>query len=65
MEGETRGDNREQAVARVRALIEAGLTWWLENVYNNLWSDRSLEEMRTRITQGAPRIDEYDSDAEP
>ena len=63
MEGETRGDNREQAVARVRALIEAGLTWWLENVYDNLWSDRGLEGMRTRIMQGPPRIDEYDNDA--
>jgi hypothetical protein len=58
MERETLGDNREQAVARVRPLVKAGLTWWLENVYDNPWSDRSLEEMRTRITQGAPRIDE-------
>jgi hypothetical protein len=65
MERETPGDNREQAVARVCPLVEAGLTWWLDNVYDNLWSDRSLKEMRTRITQGAPRIDEYDSDAKP
>jgi hypothetical protein len=57
MEGETPGDDREQAVARVRPLAEAGLTWWLENVYDNLWSDRGLVGMRTRITQGPPRID--------
>jgi hypothetical protein len=57
MEGETPGDDREQAIAKIRPLAEVGLTWWLENVYDNLWSDPGLEGMRTRITQGPPRID--------
>jgi alkanesulfonate monooxygenase SsuD/methylene tetrahydromethanopterin reductase-like flavin-dependent oxidoreductase (luciferase family) len=56
MEGETPGDDREQAIAKIRPLAEAGLTRWLENVYDNLWSDRGMEGMRTRITQGPPRI---------
>jgi alkanesulfonate monooxygenase SsuD/methylene tetrahydromethanopterin reductase-like flavin-dependent oxidoreductase (luciferase family) len=56
VEGETPGDDREQAIAKVRSLAEAGVTWWLDNVYDNLWSDRGLEGMRTRIRQGPPRI---------
>src|ERR687884_2007086 len=45
MEGETPGDDWEQAIATVRPLAEAGLTWYLKTMYDNLWSGRGLQEM--------------------
>ena len=58
MEGETPGDDPEQAAAIVRPLAEAGLTWWLEAVWGSPETHGGLEGMRTRIKQGPPRIEE-------
>jgi hypothetical protein len=33
-------------LVKVRSLAEAGVTWWLENVYDNLWFDRGLQGMQ-------------------
>ena len=52
-EGETPGDDPERAAAMVRPWIEAGITWWMEA----RWGNTSLEEVRTRIRQGPPRIE--------
>lgn len=52
-EGETPGEDREQAVAIVRPWAEAGATWWMET----RWSSRSSDEVRARIRQGPPRLE--------
>jgi hypothetical protein len=52
-EGETPGDNRERAFEIVRPFAEAGATWWMES----RWSFPPIDELRTRIRQGPPRID--------
>ena len=53
MEGETPGDNHEQAVAIVRPYADAGATWWMES----RWSAASSDVVRTRIRQGPPRVE--------
>jgi len=50
MEGQTPGENREQAAAIVRPFSEAGATWWIEA----MWSEPDLDSVRTRIRQGPP-----------
>jgi Luciferase-like monooxygenase len=53
-EGETPGDDHGQAVSIVRPWVEAGITWWLEA----RWGEGvTLDDLRTRIAQGPPRID--------
>jgi hypothetical protein len=52
-EGETPGDDLEQARAIVRPYAEAGATWWTES----RWSFPSIDELRRRIGQGPPRIE--------
>ena len=56
MEGETPGDDREQASSIVRPLAEAGVTWWLESVWGAPEDAGGVEGMRTRIRQGPPRL---------
>ena len=53
MEGETPGDNHEQAAAIVRPYADAGATWWMES----RWSATSSDVVRTRIRQGPPRVE--------
>ncbi len=57
MEGETPGDDSEQAASILHPLAEAGLTWWLEAVWHTPETLGGLEGMRARILQGPPRID--------
>lgn len=52
-EGETPGDQPEQAAARIRPYAEAGATWWMES----RWGASSTDEVRTRIKQGPPHIE--------
>lgn len=52
-EGETPGEDRDRASQVVRPYAEAGATWWIES----RWSFPLIEELRTRIQQGPPRID--------
>jgi hypothetical protein len=55
-EGETPGDGPDEAAAIIRPLAEAGLTWWLENVWDTPRSTAGLEGMRRRVRQGPPRF---------
>src|SRR2546429_8561620 len=52
-EGESPGDNPEQAADIVRPWAEAGATWWMEARWGQ---GVTLEDLRTRIRQGPPRI---------
>lgn len=53
MEGETPGDQHEQAHEIVRPYVDAGATWWMES----RWFTSDEAEIRTRIQQGPPRIE--------
>ena len=52
-EGESPGDNPEQAAGIVRPWAEAGATWWMEARWGQ---GVTLEDLRMRIRQGPPRI---------
>jgi hypothetical protein len=52
-EGETPAEDREQAISIVRPWADAGVTWWMETRWGHTLR---LEEVRTRIKQGPPRI---------
>ncbi|HLW03686.1 MAG TPA: LLM class flavin-dependent oxidoreductase [Ktedonobacterales bacterium] len=54
-EGETPGDDREQAMAIVQPWAEAGVTWWLESVWQTPETQGGVEGMRARVRQGPPR----------
>lgn len=56
-ESETPGDDPRKAAEIVRSFAEAGVTWWLESVWDTPRSTGGLEGMRTRIQQGPPRIE--------
>ncbi|HEU5369430.1 MAG TPA: LLM class flavin-dependent oxidoreductase [Ktedonobacterales bacterium] len=58
LEGETPGDNREQALEIVRPWAEAGVTWWLESVWQTPETRGGVEGMRERVRQGPPRLAE-------
>jgi alkanesulfonate monooxygenase SsuD/methylene tetrahydromethanopterin reductase-like flavin-dependent oxidoreductase (luciferase family) len=52
MEGDSPSD-AGQALDKIRPYAEAGITWWLENVWR---APDELEGMRRRIQVGPPRI---------
>jgi Luciferase-like monooxygenase len=52
MEGSTPGENPQQADATVRPYMQAGITWWLEA----MWQAPSLDPVLERIRQGPPRL---------
>jgi hypothetical protein len=52
-EGETPAEDHEQAISIVRPWADAGVTWWMETRWGHTLR---LEEVRTRIQQGPPRI---------
>lgn len=54
MEGETPGDDPAGAAAVVQPLADAGLTWWLENVWDTPRTTGGIDGMRRRIEQGPP-----------
>lgn len=51
VDGESPGDDREQARAMMRELADAGATWWLEA----MWTTPDLEPVLKRIRQGPPK----------
>lgn len=53
MEGETPGDDPDQAADIVREWSEAGATWWVEA----MWAAPQLEDVLARIQQGPPRVE--------
>lgn len=54
IEGETPGDDPEQARAKVRPWAEAGATWWIESPWT---PPNGPDELRRRIRQGPPRLE--------
>ncbi|HEX4204081.1 MAG TPA: LLM class flavin-dependent oxidoreductase [Ktedonobacteraceae bacterium] len=50
-EAETPGDDLERATAIISPYAEAGVTWWIESVWN-----RDPAAQRLRIRQGPPRM---------
>jgi alkanesulfonate monooxygenase SsuD/methylene tetrahydromethanopterin reductase-like flavin-dependent oxidoreductase (luciferase family) len=52
-EGQTPGDDPEQAAQVVRPFAEAGITWWMESPWT---PPNEPEDLRRRIKQGPPRI---------
>ncbi len=52
IEGETPGDNAEKAAAILQPLADAGVTWWLEAVWQTPEKEAGAEGMRRRIKQG-------------
>ncbi len=53
MDGKTPGDDRERAVKIIRSWADAGVTWWLET----MWETRELERVLERIGQGPPQME--------
>jgi alkanesulfonate monooxygenase SsuD/methylene tetrahydromethanopterin reductase-like flavin-dependent oxidoreductase (luciferase family) len=56
LEGETPGDDSWRASEIVTPLAEAGVTWWLENVWATPETVGGVEGMRERVKQGPPRV---------
>ncbi len=57
LEGDTPGDDAEQASAILRPYAEAGATWWLEAVWRFFYATPGeVDGMLTRIRQGPPRL---------
>lgn len=54
MEGETPGDDQDQAATIIRPWADAGATWWIESRWMVLRDADGLETVRTRILQGPP-----------
>lgn len=56
MEGQTPGNDREQAALIVRPWAEAGATWWIEGMWDALYEPDKRSAIRRRIQQGPPRL---------
>jgi alkanesulfonate monooxygenase SsuD/methylene tetrahydromethanopterin reductase-like flavin-dependent oxidoreductase (luciferase family) len=54
MEGETPGDDREQAAATVRPWADAGATWWMEGMWSASRDDAGRQAVREHIRRGPP-----------
>jgi hypothetical protein len=52
VEGQTPGDDRDQAAALMRQWADVGATWWMEG----MWSTPGLDKVLARIKQGPPRL---------
>ena len=50
-EAETPGDDPERAAAMISPYAKAGVTWWIESVWN-----RDTIAQRQRLRQGPPRL---------
>ena len=53
VEGQTPGDDRDQAAALMRQWADVGATWWMEG----MWSTPEPDKVLTRIKQGPPRLE--------
>ncbi len=64
--GSTTGKSPQQAATVLRPFIEMGLTWWIEHVdpwrfgldWGDLMTPEAAAQMRERIVQGPPRVQE-------
>ena len=57
MEGETPGDNADQAAAIAGKWADAGATWWVETRWELPRDAEGLKLVRERVLQGPPRVD--------
>jgi hypothetical protein len=57
VEAGTPGDDPARATAIVQPLAEAGVTWWIESIWDAPRERGGTEGMRTRIRQGPPRLE--------
>jgi hypothetical protein len=57
MEGETSGDDQQRAAAIVRPWAAAGVTWWIEAMWEEPRTSDGLKAVRKRIQQGPPTLD--------
>jgi hypothetical protein len=57
MEGETPGDNSDQAAAIADKWADAGATWWVETRWELPRDAEGLKLARERVLQGPPRLD--------
>ncbi len=53
-EGKTPGDDPAAAAAMVQPYVAAGITWWMEAMWDAM---RDPTPVRARIRQGPPRVD--------
>ena len=56
LEGQTAGHDRIKSKEIVGAFAQAGLTWWLESLFDPARS-ATFGQVRDRIRQGPPRVD--------
>ncbi len=54
MEGETPGDNPQQAAAIIARWAEVGVTWWIESCWDLPRTPTGLQLAQKRIRQGPP-----------
>jgi hypothetical protein len=60
VEGQTLGNNRKRAAAKVRPYAEAGATWWMEAMWSlteKMWTASGQKRILARIKQGPPRVE--------
>jgi len=55
-QGDTPGDNPVKAAEIIRPWAEAGITWWLEAIWDKPMNRGGIEGMRARIKQGPPKL---------
>jgi hypothetical protein len=53
VEGITPGDDSERAVAQLEPFADAGMTWWIESMWDVPGGQKALRE---RIRQGPPQL---------
>jgi alkanesulfonate monooxygenase SsuD/methylene tetrahydromethanopterin reductase-like flavin-dependent oxidoreductase (luciferase family) len=53
IEGVTPGDDHDKAAAIIEPLRDAGMTWWIESMWD---SPGGMKAVRERIRQGPPKI---------
>ncbi|MCA9947500.1 MAG: hypothetical protein KC449_28670, partial [Anaerolineales bacterium] len=58
VEGETPGENPEEAADVVRPFIQAGATWWLETRWQVPRTAEGKQMVAERVRQGPPVLSE-------
>ncbi len=56
MEGKTSGDDRAAAAATIRPWADAGVTWWIEELWDAPRDAEGLRAVHQRILQGPPHL---------
>lgn len=56
IEENTPGNDPTEAASIVRAYADAGITWWVEAIWDKPWQEDGFEGMKRRVQQGPPKI---------